>query len=137
VPRIKQKNNGKGSLNLLQGLLNDREDLINVQLRASIGITPATYIEWLSPKKKEHYAEYKDQAFIEKLRIEPSLRVPLHEFWPKNGPQWDGLGKVDNSVLLIEAKAHIPEINSSPSGASKENSKQLIFNSLQENRTTN
>lgn len=134
VPRIKQKDNGKGSLKLLQRLINDREDILNDQLRASIGFNQATYIEWLSPKEQEHYAEYKDQAFIEKLAIDPSLRVPLHEFWPKNGPQWDGLGKVANSVLLVEAKANIPELNSSPSSASNEKSRQLIFNSLQETK---
>ncbi len=39
--------------------------------------------------------------------------VPLDNFWPQRGPQWDALGKSDKgTIFLVEAKAHIPEINS-------------------------
>lgn len=41
----------------------------------------------------------------------------LREFWPKNGPQWDGLVVVNGvngqkGLLLVEAKAHLDETNS-------------------------
>ena len=55
-------------------------------------------------------------------------------FWPKNGCHWDALGKSENGqVFLVEAKAHIPEIVTDPSGAG-EVSKKLIDNSLQETK---
>ena len=49
----------------------------------------------------------------------------LKEFWPKNGPQWDGLAiiknkNVESGVLLIEAKAHINETNSTLKATSYE-----------------
>ena len=59
---------------------------------------------------------------------------PLSNFWPQKGSQWDALGKSKNgNVFLIEAKANIPEIVSSPSGA-KKTSKLLIDKSLIETK---
>ena len=36
---------------------------------------------------------------------------------PDSGPQWDALARSGDSVLLIEAKANVRELNSSPCGA--------------------
>jgi hypothetical protein len=56
----------------------------------------------------------------------------LKEFWPRRGPQWDALGRTDSSkVLLIEAKANIPEIIS-PACKASAPSKSLIQRSLRE-----
>jgi hypothetical protein len=53
----------------------------------------------------------------------------LSTFWPKWGPQWDALGKYNDTVFILEAKANIPELKSRPTGASND-SKILIENSL-------
>jgi len=55
---------------------------------------------------------------LKKLDLE-RLKPKLSSFWPKGGPVWDGLGvNVDTKErFLVEAKAHIPELVSSPSGA--------------------
>lgn len=38
----------------------------------------------------------------------------LRDFWPAGGPHWDGLGRTSTGrLLLVEAKAHIPEMLSS------------------------
>lgn len=39
---------------------------------------------------------------------------------------WDGLAKTaEGDVILVEAKAHIPELNSSPSAASKSSAERI------------
>jgi hypothetical protein len=54
------------------------------------------------------------------------LIVPLREFWPDRGPQWDALARSDKGhVLLIEAKAHIGEMLSPASGASPASKSQI------------
>lgn len=66
-------------------------------------------IDWLSPVASDEYAEYYDQGFVERLGV-PTLRVPLHDFWPKSGPRWDGLAKTNSGkLILVEAKAYIEE----------------------------
>jgi hypothetical protein len=38
-------------------------------------------------------------------------RTALSSFWPTRGPQWDALGRTSRGeFLLVEAKAHIPEL---------------------------
>jgi hypothetical protein len=57
----------------------------------------------------------------------------LRQFWPKNGPQWDGLGKTldGNAYILIEAKANVLELVSF-CGAKDKESLKTICESLNE-----
>ena len=74
-------------------------------------------IRWVSPLENDGYAEYRDRDALYRLDIAPT-QVPLGDFWPNRGPQWDALGRAaDGSVVLVEAKAHIAEVVSGPSGA--------------------
>ena len=77
----------------------------------------------------DDFAEYRDGDFLDKLGV--SLNdVPLNEFWPPRGPQWDALGKTDGGqVILVEAKAHVEEMVSARAQASEE-SRALIRESL-------
>ena len=60
--------------------------------------------------------------------------IKLNEFWPTRGPQWDALAiTTDKRILLIEAKANIPEIVSPPTSAGQK-SKELIDKSLKETK---
>lgn len=82
-------------------------------------------IEWKSPlqkpekENKEEFYEYRDN-FLEVLNLGEEKNIDakkkLGEFWPSNGPQWDGLAVVNGigqkGLLLIEAKAHIDETRS-------------------------
>jgi hypothetical protein len=55
----------------------------------------------------------------------------LTEFWPRFGPQWDGLAVTDKGqVLLVEAKAHVPEMVTAPSQARGESALLKIQESL-------
>jgi hypothetical protein len=97
-------------------------------LNSAIGITDIT---WLSPLANDKYAEYRDAAFLERLDI-GSLRPALESFWPSGGPQWDALGRAQTGeVVLVEAKAHIPELLS-PATQATDDSLTLIKRSLSE-----
>jgi hypothetical protein len=68
-----------------------------------------TQIEWRSPLQGDGYAEYYDQAFLDRLGV-TDLIMSLEDFWPKSGPRWDGLAlTTDGRLILVEAKAHIDE----------------------------
>jgi hypothetical protein len=88
-----------------------------------------TAIEWRSPLATDNFAEYRDGDFLERVGLD-RLRPELAGFWPKRGPQWNALavGR-DGEAILVEAKAHVGEMCSSPSGAS-DLSLELIAKSL-------
>jgi len=108
----------KGSQKWLQIGVNEYPEILNDAIRSSIGLTSDAKIQWLSPLASEDYVEYRDQAFITKLGLTMPNRT-LFEFWPPRGPVWDGLARTStDEILLIEAKAHIPEMVSPASQAS-------------------
>ena len=114
--RVSQSVGERGSLKWIQKAINQSpsrklDELILPEL------TGARCIAWSSPISSDDHAEYRDAAFLEKIGA-PNLKADLSKFWPSRGPQWDALGRSDNDdVLLVEAKAHIAEICSPPTGA--------------------
>lgn len=108
----------KGSRPCLQEYVNNRQAALNDLVLGSsatmLALGPAS-IEWLSPLRPS-YQEYRD-GFLDVLGLGHFERA-LREFWPAQGPQWDGLAKLynkagDMGVLLVEAKAHPAETESS------------------------
>jgi hypothetical protein len=68
-------------------------------------------IRWVSPVADDDFAEYNDADFLKRLGVAPE-KVSLHDFWPKMGPHWDALGvAADGTVILVEAKAYIEEMD--------------------------
>jgi len=107
----------RGSQKWLQIVINDKPDILNASIRANLALPTSEQIYWLSPLADDTYAEYSDQHFLDRLDVHLS-EWPLSSFWPQRGPRWDGLGKTANGqLLLLEAKAHIPEIVSPPTAA--------------------
>lgn len=99
--RVGQPEGARGSLKWLQRAVNRRPDLL---------LHPATGpVEWLSPLRTDGYAEYRDRAFLRLIGHE-DLSDDLAAFWPARGPQWDALGRAGETVVLVEAKAHVGEI---------------------------
>jgi hypothetical protein len=133
MPRIEQNKSSRGSQKWLQILVNHQPELLTSQLRPQLRLGAREYIHWLSPLENDQYAEYQDDEFIKKLDVNLGKR-PLQSFWPKGGPVWDGLGVTDRGeLLLVEAKAHIGELISSPSKASPPSMKK-IYRSLEETK---
>ena len=126
----------RGSRKWLQVLVNCRPELLNDAIAQRLHELPDD-IDWRSPIWEDHYAEYRDQSFLDRLAASMYYRAPmraqqdLSEFWPRFGPQWDALAVTDRGqVLLVEAKAHIPEMVTAPSQARGESALLKIQESL-------
>lgn len=117
MPRVQQQLAKKGSQKWLQQLVNSRPELLARELAPALHLVPGEQIQWLSPIRSDAYAEYSDDAFLERLNINLP-KNSLEIFWPKRGPVWDGLGHTSGGdLILLEAKAHIAEMVSPPTAA--------------------
>lgn len=124
MSRFPQPRGAKGSLRWIQDLANQYPDVLN----ESIGIGP---VEWRSPLADDEFAEYRDQTFLDRPGVILPKRL-LNDFWPSRGPQWDALGSAPSGeIVLVEAKAHVPELLSPPCQAKGENA-EIIRRSLSE-----
>ena len=115
MPRLPQGVKLSGSQRWLQVAVNSCPSVINSAIR-NAGIRLDEPIVWNSPLDSDDFAEYMDAAFLDRLGVSLDQRG-LRDFWPNLGPRWDGLARSGDSVLLIEAKANVSELNSSPCGA--------------------
>ncbi len=130
--RNPQPNGIRGSLKWIQRAVNERPEYLNRMVREACNIPGDEAIEWVSPLADDEWAEYRDTDFLDRLDIQLRTR-PLHDFWPRRGPQWDALGRTGGgAVLLVEGKANIPELVSPPSQASSPRSLSKIRDSLNE-----
>lgn len=133
MTRIIQKSDGHGSLKDIQLLVNKNVSLIDNYLKNIFMGFSNDEIIWTSPLEQDDFAEYRDNDFLLKVGLDPN-RINLDKFWPTRGPQWDALAKTKNGkIILVEAKANIPELVSPATGAKKK-SKCLIDYSLCETK---
>ena len=123
----------RGSQRWLQLTVNRCPDVIDGAIAKANVLEHGETVQWLSPLEADAFAEYRDHAFLERLGITPQNRR-LEDFWPRRGPVWDGLARTSGGRhLLIEAKANIPEFDTTPTGAS-EGSLQKIRKAFDETR---
>lgn len=123
----------RGSLRWIRSAVNEHVAILNHEIEVACGLKQSG-IEWVSPLAEDDHAEYGDQDFLDRLGIALPNRA-LSDFWPNRGPQWDALGRAAaGEVILVEAKANIPEVVSPGTGASAD-SRQLIEQSLAETKT--
>jgi hypothetical protein len=134
MTRIRQNSDGHGSLKNIQVLVNKNQILIDTLIKATFSELANEDILWTSPLENDEYAEYRDKDFLVKVGLDPN-NIPLDKFWPTNGPQWDALAhSTGGKIILVEAKANIPEIVSPATGAG-EISKALMDRSLNETKS--
>jgi hypothetical protein len=121
----------RGSQKWIQFLVNEKPRILDSRIARELDLSEDDRITWLSPLKTEGYVEYFDQASLDKLGAKLKKK-PLTDFWPKNGPHWDALGKTTRSekLLLVEAKSHVTELISSarPSPTSLQKIKESLDN---------
>jgi len=131
MSRFPQPEGKRGSLKWIQLVVNNCPELINEFLKEACVLSPGTQIEWISPLRADQFAEYRDQAFLDRLSIGLEKRR-LGAFWPRRGPQWDALARSNRGdVFLVESKAHVGEIQFRGTKASG-GSARLIDASLKE-----
>jgi hypothetical protein len=135
MARFPQPKAKKGSQRWFQKLVNDKPEILNSRIRSALNLSEEEHVEWRSPLKSDYYAEYRDDAFLNLLNVKLE-KIPLSQFWPKGGPQWDALGKsASGKLFLVEAKSHIGELISSI-GAKDDNSVRRIRRSLEETKSS-
>ena len=106
-----------GSQRWLQIAVNRSPEILNSPIVKELGLGPRDEIEWISPLESEGFAEYRDAEFVERLRVCLRKRR-LNDFLPSRGPRWDGLARIGGQrFLLLEAKANLPEFDSTPARA--------------------
>jgi len=90
MPGFKQGPASRGSKKWLQVFVNEHQELLHRHLATSLKLPDGDTIRWLSPLKDDDFAEYRDQAFLDRLGIALDL-APLKEFWPRGGHQANGM----------------------------------------------
>lgn len=133
------KNSGiadQGSrLYLQEYMVKAKDELSELMIAASPSllsfVDSKTKIEWKSPLEESEeviFYEYRDD-FLKVLGLDQgayeNAKSELKKFWPKNGPQWDGLAIVvgdhgPKGLLLVEAKAHTAEMKADLKASSPE-----------------
>lgn len=133
MTRIIQPSDGKGSLKDIQILINKNQSLIDKTVKENFVELADENIVWKSPIENDGFAEYRDNEFIERLGLDQNV-IQLNDFWPKKGAQWDALATTSaGKLILVEAKANIPELVTPGTGA-RDISKKLIDKSLCETK---
>jgi hypothetical protein len=115
-----------GSQRWLQVAVDCAPDLLNEAFREAGAIDPDESLGWCSPLAVTQFTEYRDERALEMMGIAELPIKPLEEFWPRRGPVWDGLAVTNKGTfVLVEAKAHIPEVLSPPSQAGEVSRKKI------------
>ncbi len=110
--RVPQRRGIKGSLRWIQHTVANQHELLRGAFAEAGALRADEAIEWVSPTEADDWAEYRDGGFLERVGCH-RLLSDLSHFWPTGGPQWDALGRGPrNTVFLIEAKAHVSEMDS-------------------------
>jgi len=131
--RAVETKEARGSLKWIRVAVNENRELFNSYILPACSIPKDDEIVWVSPLQDDDYAEYRDQDFLDRLGIDlPNKK--LRDFWPNLGPQWDALARTRcGRIILLEAKANVPEVVSPATGASP-SSRELIERSLSETK---
>lgn len=100
-----------GSQRQIQTYVNERTSELNQKISDALsqGIR-ASNLRWISPLAADGYSEYRDAEFLQLIGA-GHLASMLPAFWPRGGPCWDALARIDGGgCILLEAKSHVPEI---------------------------
>ena len=107
-----------GSQRWLQIAVAKAPDLLRSALVDAGALNSSERIEWTAPLASEGFTEPRDSEALRKAGISSLPVRSLSDFWPRRGPVWDAVAKVDKAAsLFVEAKAHVAEAASPPSKA--------------------
>jgi hypothetical protein len=101
----------KGSQRQIQTYVNEKRFALNLAVARVLAQhkVSATEIDWVSPLADERYSEYRDSEFLERVGL-AQFKEKLSDFWPRRGPSWDALARIEGGCVLVEAKSHVSEI---------------------------
>ncbi len=110
--RIVQLDGQQGSLKWMQHLADRHSPQLEAALYGTGLLAQGSRLQWLSPRRDDQWAEYRDDSFLARIG-RADLIDALAAFWPKRGPQWDGLA-TDGAgrLFLLDSRAHLSELHS-------------------------
>lgn len=141
IPRFGAGRAADGSRRQLQDYVNQIPYCLNEAIVRQLpqGAHPnARRVQWLSPLESEGFKRYRDGSFLEQIGV-PEASAALADFWPRIGPNWDGLAMVSQGrgtppgVLLVESRTHLDQVDG-PGWRSPVNSRPLILKAFRETR---
>lgn len=105
---------GSSTFGIIQ-LINNKKEILDKEIGKKFSLDKLD-IKWVSPISPD-YLEYYDDDFLKFLHLKEwtDKKFPLNQFWPKNGPHWDGLGYCINNnyiekIFIVEAKSRLHEM---------------------------
>ena len=115
-----------GSQRQIQTYVNERTNTLNLAIAQSLSQygLDKNDLSWVSPLGADTYSEYRDSEFLERVGL-GHLAPQLRKFWPRGGPCWDALARIEGGCLLVEAKSHVPEIYGGGCSASPRSKKKI------------
>lgn len=110
--RIAQLEAPTGTMKWIQRLADRHSSQLESAFQGMKLLAPGGRLHWLSPRRDDHWAEYRDESFLVQI-ARPDLVPRLADFWPKRGPQWHALAAGAGRIFLIECKSNENEMMSS------------------------
>lgn len=106
-----------GSQLQIQIAVSRRQDELSRATADAIELPSSSYLAWRSPLEEERFTEYRDDAFLRVVGLE-HLTPSLAAFWPRRGPVWDGLARIETAgvlsgIVMVEAKSYPQEMEGS------------------------
>lgn len=100
--------------------------VINTKCRLQLNQSISDSIQWLSPLiYQDDFTEYElKHQYISDIT---GIKKDKFSFWPERQPQWDAIGiNTEKKVLyLVEAKAHLNELNSKMNASNKKSQQRI------------
>ena len=106
-----------GSQLQIQIAVSRRQAELSEATAQAIGLPVTSSLVWTSPLEEDCFAEYRDRFFLRAVGLQ-HLAPSLKAFWPRRGPCWDGLARIETAaalsgVVLVEAKSYPEEMEGS------------------------
>ena len=119
----------KGSQRQIQIAVAHRKKELSKAILTRLPFPDGTQLVWKSPLEKEKFKEYRDESFLEAVNLK-ELADDLRDFWPRRGPQWDGLARLEKKgkltgIVLVEAKSYPKEMRVQRCKAKPESRKRI------------
>ena len=119
----------KGSQRQIQIAVAHRKPELFKAITTQLDCPDGTQLIWKSPLEKEKFKEYLDESFLEAVNLK-ELADDLRDFWPRRGPQWDGLARLEKDgqltgIVLVEAKSYPEEMRGQGCKAKLESQKRI------------
>ncbi len=104
-----------GSQLQVQIYVSRRQAELSQAVAATVGLPANARLIWVAPLEEQRFAEPMDEEFLRVLGL-GRFAPDLARFWPKSGPRWDALARVEVGselvgVVLAEGKSYPLEMS--------------------------